>query len=108
MSAATSAAQAVSSQDPSPEYQVLREPSRLNSLTSSTVTPPHRKSRDPHPARLGDQGFYAEGGAYWAAAQQFTYYLIDSGCVRAYDTEGDDSPPSVCSPGPPRSPAADP
>ena len=45
-----------------------------------------------------DQGFYAEGGAYWAAAQQFTYYLIDGGYVRAYDTEATNSPPSVCSP----------
>ena len=77
-------------QDPSPEYQYFesrREAflDQLYSRTSSPEIPVTLTLRD-----WVDQGFYAEGGAYWAAAQQFTYYLIEGGYVRAYDTEGDE------------------
>ena len=74
----------------SPEYRYFesrREEflDRLYARTSSPEIPVTLTLRD-----WVDQGFYAEGGAYWAAAQQFTYYLIDGGYVRAYDTEGDE------------------
>ena len=77
-------------QEPSPEYQYFesrREAflDQLYSRTSSPEIPVTLTLRD-----WVDQGFYAEGGAYWAAAQQFTYYLIEGGYVRAYDTEGDE------------------
>ena len=77
-------------QDPSPEYQYFESRrdqflDQLYSRTSSPEIPVTLTLRD-----WVDQGFYAEGGAYWVAAQQFTYYLIDSGYVRAYDTEGDE------------------
>ena len=74
----------------SPEYQYFESRrdeflDRLYSRTSSPEIPVTLTLRD-----WVDQGFYAGGGAYWAAAQQFTYYLIDGGYVRAYDTEGDE------------------
>ena len=76
--------------EPSPEYQYFESRrdqflDQLYSRTSSPEIPVTLTLRD-----WVDQGFYAEGGAYWAAAQQFTYYLIDGGYVRAYDTEGDE------------------
>ena len=40
-------------QEPSPEYQVLREPPRTHSSTSSTAAPPHRKSPSPSPCATG-------------------------------------------------------
>lgn len=76
--------------EPSPEYQYFESRrneflDRLYSRTSSPEIPVTLTLRD-----WVDQGFYVEGGNYWAAAQQFTYYLIDGGYVRAYDTEGDE------------------
>ena len=76
--------------EPSPEYQYFESRrneflDRLYSRTSSPEIPVTLTLRD-----WVDQGFYVEGSNYWAAAQQFTYYLIDGGYVRAYDTEGDE------------------
>ena len=56
----------------------------LTGCTSSPEIPVQVKLRD-----WVDQGFYAEdSGNYWGIAQQFTYYLLEGGYVRAYDTEG--------------------
>ena len=57
----------------------------IYSRTSSPEIPVQLKLRD-----WIDMGFYVEGGAYWAGAQQYTYYLIERGYVRAFDTEGDE------------------
>ena len=64
-------------QDPSPEYQYFesRRDQFLDQLYSRTSSP-----EIPVTLTLRD----------WVDAQQFTYYLIDSGYVRAYDTEGDE------------------
>lgn len=55
----------------------------LYSCTSSPEIPVQVKLRD-----WVKLGFYAEGGNYWGAAQQFTYYLIEGGYVIAFDTVG--------------------
>ena len=51
----------------------------LHARTSSPEIPVQVKLRD-----WVDQGFYAEdSGNYWGIAQQFTYYLLEGGYVRA-------------------------
>ena len=75
------------SYDPTTHYYDSKRDDFLNWLharTSSPEIPVQVKLRD-----WVDQGFYAEdSGNYWGIAQQFTYYLLEGGYVRAYDTEG--------------------